>query len=146
MAGGRAQDRRKSVARFARHVAVIASAEFYASTAAFAAPPGAPNLPNIFAPESTPANSIYKLALFVLSITGGIFLVVAGLLAYSIVKFRRRSDDDGREPPQVYGSTQIELAWTVIPVLIVVVLFLSARDSSSAGCAPPARGNWGSYS
>ena len=31
----------------------------------------------------------------------------------------------GREPAQVYGSTQIELAWTVIPVLIVVVLFLA---------------------
>ncbi len=31
----------------------------------------------------------------------------------------------GREPAQVYGSTQIELAWTVIPILIVVVLFLA---------------------
>jgi cytochrome c oxidase subunit 2 len=30
-----------------------------------------------------------------------------------------------REPAQVYGSTQIELAWTVIPILIVVVLFLA---------------------
>src|SRR5262249_42248189 len=28
-----------------------------------------------------------------------------------------------REPPQVYGSTQIELAWTIFPMLIVVVLF-----------------------
>src|SRR6202000_1909488 len=27
--------------------------------------------------------------------------------------------------PQIYGSTQIELAWTVIPILIVVVLFLT---------------------
>ncbi len=26
---------------------------------------------------------------------------------------------------QVYGSTQIELAWTIIPILIVVVLFLA---------------------
>ena len=39
-------------------------------------------------------------------------------------RFRRRPDDDGSEPPQVYGSDQIELAWTVIPILIVVVLFL----------------------
>jgi len=35
------------------------------------------------------------------------------------------SGDDGREPPQVYGSTQIELAWTVVPFLIVIVLFLT---------------------
>jgi cytochrome c oxidase subunit 2 len=33
--------------------------------------------------------------------------------------------DGGREPAQVYGSLQIELAWTIIPTLIVVVLFLA---------------------
>ena len=33
--------------------------------------------------------------------------------------------DDGREPAQIYGSNQVELAWTVIPMLIVVVLFLA---------------------
>ena len=47
------------------------------------------------------------------------------LLAYAVIKFRRRAGDDGREPPQIYGSNQVELAWTVIPVLIVVVLFLA---------------------
>jgi cytochrome c oxidase subunit II len=38
--------------------------------------------------------------------------------------YRRRPGDATSEPPQVYGSTQIELAWTVVPFLIVVVLFL----------------------
>jgi cytochrome c oxidase subunit II len=33
------------------------------------------------------------------------------------------------EPAQIYGSTQIELAWTVIPVLIVVVIFLNDRPN-----------------
>ena len=54
-----------------------------------------------------------------------IFVVVGGLLAYSAIKFRGRAADAYREPPQVYGSTQIELAWTVIPVLVVIVLFLA---------------------
>ena len=81
---------------------------------------------NIFAPASTPADAIYKLSLFVLVITGVIFVVVFTLLAYAVIKYRRRKNDDGREPPQVYGSTQVELAWTVIPVLIVVVLFLTS--------------------
>ena len=80
---------------------------------------------SIFAPLSTPADSIFRLSLFVLAISGVIFLVVAGLLLYSAVKFKRRRSDDGREPPQIYGSNQLELAWTVIPVLIVVVLFLT---------------------
>ena len=51
---------------------------------------------------------------------------MAGSLLFSIVRFRRRSDDDGREPAQIYGSNQLELAWTIIPVLIVVVLFLAS--------------------
>jgi cytochrome c oxidase subunit 2 len=80
---------------------------------------------SIFSPASTPADSILGLSLFVLAITGVIFLIVASLLVYSAVKFRKRADDDGREPAQVYGSNQLELAWTVIPVLIVVVLFLA---------------------
>jgi cytochrome c oxidase subunit 2 len=81
---------------------------------------------NIFAPVSTPAQSIYELSRFVLLVTGAIFAVVFSLLAYAIVKFRKRTTSDGREPAQVYGSTQVELAWTVIPILIVVVLFLAA--------------------
>jgi len=81
--------------------------------------------PNIFAPTSTPAFAIRDLSWFVLSICAGIFAVVAGLLAYSVVRFRHRPGEDNREPPQVYGSNQIELAWTVVPVLIVVILFLA---------------------
>ena len=78
-----------------------------------------------FAPASTPARSIYDLSLFVLAITGAIFVVVAGLLAFIIFRFRERRDDDNTEPPQIYGSVQVELAWTVIPVLIVITLFLT---------------------
>jgi len=66
--------------------------------------------------------------MFVLAITGIIFVVVGSLLVYSIVKFRGRAADGGREPAQVYGSTQIELAWTVIPILIVVVLFIATAQ------------------
>ena len=80
---------------------------------------------NIFAPTSSPAKSILHLSVFVLSVTGIIFAVVFTLLVYSVIKFRGRVGDEGREPPQVYGSTQIELAWTIIPILIVVVLFLA---------------------
>ena len=81
--------------------------------------------PSIFAPASTPAHDIYGLSLFTLGITGGIFVVVAGLLTFAIIRFRGRQDDDRSEPPQIYGSMQVELAWTVVPVLIVVVLFLA---------------------
>jgi cytochrome c oxidase subunit 2 len=87
---------------------------------------------NIFAPASTPAKSIAHLSVFVLVITGIIFVVVFTLLVYSITKFRGRAVDAGREPAQVYGSTQIELAWTIIPILIVVVLFLATARAIHA--------------
>jgi cytochrome c oxidase subunit 2 len=63
--------------------------------------------------------------MFVLWITAGIFLVVGGLMVYALIRYRYRPTDSDREPAQIYGSNQIELSWTVIPILIVVMLFLS---------------------
>src|SRR5437879_6872697 len=71
------------------------------------ADPSQPSSPtNIFAPTSTPAKSIFGLSLFVLAVTGAIFLVVFALLFYSIVRFRKNRNDHGGEPPHVYGSNQ----------------------------------------
>ncbi len=80
---------------------------------------------SIFAPESTPAHSIMRLSMFVLAITGTIFVVVFSLIVCAVVRFRRRPQDDGKEPAQVYGSNPVEMAWTVVPVIIVVVLTLT---------------------
>ena len=82
--------------------------------------------PSIFSPDSTPAHDIYHLSLFVMSMCLAIFLVVFTLIMYSALKFRKRPTDDDHEPPQIFGSNQVELAWTIIPILIVVVLFLAA--------------------
>src|ERR1700723_973030 len=103
-------------------MAVLSSATVAASTEP-AVPLMSPT--NMFAPVSTPAKSIFGLSLFVLAVTAAIFVVVFPLLAYSVVKFRKRANDDGREPPQVYGSNQVEIAWTVIPVLIVLTLLVA---------------------
>jgi cytochrome c oxidase subunit II len=79
---------------------------------------------DMFEPLSTPAESIHELALLTLIISGVIFFVVSGLLAWAVVRYRRRPGGQGKEPPQVYGSMQIELAWTVIPIIIVFSLIL----------------------
>ena len=94
---------------------------------------------DIFAPVSTPAQSIFELSLLVLAIAAAIFVVVSGLLAYATAKFRKRRDDDGREPAQVYGSTQVELAWTITPVVIVLVLFLATARVIFTVQDPPRR-------
>lgn len=79
---------------------------------------------SIFRPLSQPAQEIKELSLLVLAICGAIFVIVAGLLVYAIIRFRHRAGDEASEPPQIYGSNQIETAWTVLPILIVFVLIL----------------------
>ncbi len=82
---------------------------------------------SIFSPDGTPARSIYGLSMLVLGITFSIFLIVASLLLYALIRYRHRVSDvhAAQEPAQIYGSNQIELSWTVIPILIVVMLFLA---------------------
>jgi cytochrome c oxidase subunit 2 len=79
---------------------------------------------SIFAPAAPSAAAIRDLSLLVFAITGFIFLVVEGVLVYTIVHFRRRRADGAGEPPQVYGSMPIEIAWTAAPALIVFILVL----------------------
>lgn len=79
---------------------------------------------SIFQPQATPAESAYHLSVLVLSVCATIFTIVAGLLVFTIIKFRRNKNDQ-HEPPQVYGSNRIEVAWTVIPILIVFVLTMA---------------------
>lgn len=80
---------------------------------------------SIFAPVSTPAVKEADLAKMVLVLSAVVFVVVAGLVAYSVVRFRAGRGEQGTEPPQVYGSAQVEAAWTVIPIIIVIVLVLA---------------------
>ena len=81
---------------------------------------------SIIEPQSNLAESIFPLSVFVNVICAVIFVVVFFLIAYSALRFRARPTDERSEPPQVYGSNRVEPAWTVVPVLIVMVLFLPA--------------------
>ena len=57
------------------------------------------------------------------------FVLVEGLLIYAAVKFRRRSDSE--MPVQDHGSRTLELMWTIIPALLVSVIFGFAVDTMS---------------
>jgi cytochrome c oxidase subunit 2 len=86
----------------------------------------------MFKPLATPAALVSELSILTLVICGVIFITVAGLLTYTIIRFRYRSGQDRSEPAQVYGSNQIEIAWTVIPILIVFVLSMSTARITGA--------------
>jgi cytochrome c oxidase subunit 2 len=78
---------------------------------------------SVFSPATEPADSIRDLFVLVLAIAGVILVIVEGLILYSVFRFRRQNVEPN-EPPQIYGSQPIEVAWTVAPLLTVFVLCL----------------------
>jgi cytochrome c oxidase subunit 2 len=51
----------------------------------------------------------------------GIFALVAAVIVYSVWKFRAPPDDDSDGPP-IHGHTGLEIAWTAVPAILVIVL------------------------
>lgn len=72
-------------------------------------------------PVSPMALAISHLFIAMLLIMAGVFLIVAVWLIVNIVKFRAR--DDGPRPRQNYGIAKLEIAWTIAPALLLVVIF-----------------------
>jgi cytochrome c oxidase subunit 2 len=87
---------------------------------------------NMFRPLATPARLVSELSELTVVICLSVFVIVAGLLAYAVIRFAYREGDSLSEPAQVYGSNQVEIAWTVIPILIVFVLSMATARITSA--------------
>jgi cytochrome c oxidase subunit II len=60
---------------------------------------------------------------FVFYIAAAIFLIVEGLIIWSAFRYRRKPTDT-ELPPQTHGNNLVEIVWTVIPTIIVAVLFV----------------------
>ena len=50
-----------------------------------------------------------------------IFAIVFAVTIFSVMKFRARPDDDSDGPP-IHGHTGLEIAWTAVPTILVVVI------------------------
>jgi cytochrome c oxidase subunit 2 len=87
-----------------------------ADTATFQHPAG---------PASSAMDHIYRA---VLGVTVTIFVLVGGWLLYSALRFRARRGEIYAEPPQVHGSTRLEIAWTIVPVLVLIALSAYTLD------------------
>jgi cytochrome c oxidase subunit 2 len=70
---------------------------------------------------SAEAASVDSLFNTLLAIATVVFLVVEGVLVYSIIRFRRRPGDDSDGPP-IHGNASLEIIWTAIPAVAVFVL------------------------
>jgi cytochrome c oxidase subunit 2 len=73
-------------------------------------------------PASPNAERINDSYFWVAIFTGAIFLLVQGSLLWFIFRYRRGRRDRTQEGAQVHGNVKLELAWTVLPVLILVAI------------------------
>lgn len=69
-------------------------------------------------PEGQIAEKIDNLWEMVFSIAAVIFIIVQAALLYTIIRWRARKNDTS-EPVQLHGNTRLEIAWTIIPVVIL---------------------------
>jgi len=67
--------------------------------------------PTIFARE------IYDLHTLILVICGVIFVVVFGAMIYSIIRHRQAA---GHKAAQFHANVMVEIAWTIVPFLILI--------------------------
>lgn len=73
-------------------------------------------------PATAQAEQISDLYDIVFAIAVAIFLIVEGLIVWSILRYRRRPEDTDL-PPQTHGNNLVEALWTLIPTVIVLYLF-----------------------
>ena len=74
------------------------------------------------APASPDAKNISDIYWLILGVTGGIFLLVIGTLLVFVVKYRSKGRARELEGPQVRGHTNLELAWTAGPVILLAII------------------------
>lgn len=89
---------------------------------------------SVLNPMSPQALAISNLFILTMIVSLGIILIIAGVLTYTSIRFRRRPGQG--EPPQTFGITKLEIAWTVAPFLLLVAVFgvtVQAMRLSSPG-------------
>jgi cytochrome c oxidase subunit 2 len=104
---------------------------------AFAQEGTPPSQPSALAPAGPNSEAIASLFTVVLVIAIVVFIVVEGLIIISAFRFRHRAKDTA-EPSQVHGNTRAEIAWTILPALIVVTLFVMALQTQQTLDTRPA--------
>lgn len=90
----------------------------------------------VFAPDSPQAQGIFNLGVIVAIILAVIYVIVAGVIFFSVMRFRWR--DGEPDPKQILGNKRLEIIWTVIPFLIVVILFFLTAHTMAISDPPPA--------
>jgi len=73
-------------------------------------------------PKTDAGRDVFNLYIVVLILAGIVFVAVEGFILYAVVRYRRKPGDDTL-PEQLHGNTLVEIIWTLIPTVIVFILF-----------------------
>src|SRR5579862_5029191 len=84
---------------------------------------------------STMAGRVDAVYFFLLAVSVFFSLLIAGLIVYYAVKYRRRAPHS--IGAVVHGGTALEIAWTVIPLLITLTVFVWGASVFFAESRPP---------
>src|SRR5437868_2290345 len=85
---------------------------------------------------SSVANHVDNLYLFLNLMTAFFTLLIAGLVIYFAIKYRRRSEDE--VPPEIESNFMLEVAWIAIPMLLMIVPFVWGVSIYFKIARPPA--------
>jgi len=91
---------------------------------------------NALDPQSPLARAIYDLGIISTVVFALIFVIVTGAITFSIFRFRTRPGEP--DPRQILGNRKVEIAWTIIPFLIVIFLFGITLSAMNRADPPPA--------
>lgn len=95
---------------------------------------GCTGYPSVLAPASPEAGEVASLFWGVMAVAAVIFVVVEGLLVIALLRFRNRAN--APEPDQIHGHLRLEIAWTLVPSLVVVGLFVATLQTMGAVTEP----------
>jgi len=84
---------------------------------------------------STMASRVDALYFFLVGIAVFFSLLIAGLIVYYAVRYRRRAPNEIGEA--MHGMIALEIGWTVIPLLITMVIFVWGASVFFAMARPP---------
>ena len=87
-----------------------------------------------FSAHSPQAQYIASLFTNILILAAVIFVIVAVLVVYAVVRYRAR--DGAAEPRQTFGARPLEMAWTLVPLALVLVIFVFTLRTMAAVDAP----------
>ena len=85
-------------------------------------------LPIAASEEAGQVDSLFNL---MMTIATGLFLLVEGVIIYSVIKFRRKKGDTTDGPP-IEGNVPLEIVWTAIPTVIVFILAIYSFEVYNA--------------